>query len=92
MTGNLTFNYNCKTIAMNICNTSYKRQHLFELENSVVVNVYGRHDWTNWNDLQDRNDCFPEFRADFLPNEVEEFSKYFTRPHLKPPWRVGFLH
>ena len=48
--------------------------------------------WSNWNYLQDQNDCFPDFRADSLPNKLEEFSKYFTGPHLKPPWLVGFLH
>ena len=81
MSGNLTFIYNCETVAMNISNASYKRQYLFEFDNSVVFYVYSRHGWTNWNDLQDQNDCFPDFRADFLSNKLEEFNKLFTGAH-----------
>ena len=43
MSGNLTFIYDCKTVAMDISNTSYKRQYLFEIDNLVVVHVYSRH-------------------------------------------------
>ena len=43
MSGNLTFIYDCKTVAMDISNTSYKRQNVFEFDNSMVVHVYSRH-------------------------------------------------
>ena len=81
MSGNLTFIYDCKTVAMNISNTSYKRQYL--LKSTIQWSFMFTADMAEPIEMTCKNKMtvFLDSRAHFLPNKLQEFNEQFTGPH-----------